>query len=406
METFVIIGAGQAAGQVAQSLRSSACGFTGRIVMIGEEPYIPYQRPPLSKKFLAGELDIERVYFKPPAFYEKSAIELMLNIRAASIDRKAKQVTLSDGRAIAYDKLMITTGSRVRTLNLPGVDLPGVFYLRTIKDVEAIRAYLKPGGKLVIAGGGYIGLEVAAVMVSGGFDVTVVEMAPTVLARVVDRQVAEFFAGVHRSAGVKIENGVAVHGFAGNGRIERVLTADGREFPADVAIIGAGIVPNVELAQAAGLACDNGIVVDEYGRTQDAGIFAAGDCANHPNRLLGRRLRLESVHNALEQGKSAAAAMCGKLVEYAQVPWFWSDQYDLKLQIVGLSGAHDKVIIRGSMEKRAFAAFYLKGNVIIAVDAVNSPAEFMASKQLAANKTPINLEKLADVNVPMTAVAA
>ncbi len=406
IETFVILGAGQAAGQVAQSLRSSACGFTGRIVMIGEEPYIPYQRPPLSKKFLAGELDIERVYFKPPAFYEKSAIELMLNTRAASIDRKAKQVTLSDGRAIAYDRLIITTGSRVRTLNLPGVDLPGVFYLRTIKDVEAIRAYLKPGGKLVIAGGGYIGLEVAAVMVSRGFDVTVVEMAPTVLARVMDPQVAEFFAGVHRSAGVKIENGAAVQGFSGSNRIERVLTADGREFPADVAIIGAGIVPNVELAQAAGLACDNGIVVDEYGRTQDTDIFAAGDCANHPNRLLGRRLRLESVHNALEQGKSAAAAMCGKLVEYAQVPWFWSDQYDLKLQIVGLSGAHDKVIIRGSMEKRAFAAFYLKGNVIIAVDAVNSPAEFMASKQLAANKTPINLEKLADVNVPMTAVAA
>ncbi|MEQ1887848.1 MAG: FAD-dependent oxidoreductase [Alphaproteobacteria bacterium] len=405
-ETYVIVGAGHAAGQVAQSLRSSACGFTGRLVMIGEEAHLPYQRPPLSKKFLAGELDIDRVYFKPPSFYEKFNIETMLNSRADSIDRVAKRVSLSDGRSITYDKLIFTTGSRVRTISAPGVELPGIFYLRTVADVEAIRAYLKADSKLVIVGGGYIGLEVAAVMVSRGLDVTVVEMAPTVLARVVDKQVAEYFASVHRQAGVKIENGVAVQGFAGNGKVERVLCADGREFPADVVIIGVGIVPNVELAQAAGLACDNGIVVDEFGRTQDPDIFAAGDCANHPNRLLDRRLRLESVHNALEQGKTAALAMCGKLVEYAQVPWFWSDQYDLKLQIVGLSGSHDKVIIRGSMTNHAFAAFYLQGNVIIAVDAVNSPQEFMASRQLVANKTPVDLEKLADAKIHMNAVAA
>ena len=405
-ETYVIVGAGHAAGQVAQSLRSSACGFTGRLVMIGEEACLPYQRPPLSKKFLAGELDLDRVYFKPPAFYEKFNIETMLNNRADSIDRAAKRVSLSDGRSITYDKLIFTTGSRVRTISAPGVELPGIFYLRTVADVEAIRAYLKEDSKLVIVGGGYIGLEVAAVMVSRGLDVTVVEMAPTVLARVVDKQVAEYFASVHRKAGVKIENGVAVQGFAGNGKVERVLCADGREFPAGVVIIGVGIVPNVELAQAAGLACDNGIAVDEFGRTQDPDIFAAGDCANHPNRLLGRRLRLESVHNALEQGKTAALAMCGKLVEYAQVPWFWSDQYDLKLQIVGLSGAHDSVIIRGSMANHAFAAFYLQGNVIIAVDAVNSPQEFMASKQLVANKTPVDREKLADAKIHMNAVAA
>lgn len=291
-------------------------------------------------------------------------------------------------------------------MNVPGADLPGVFYLRTIDDVEAIRAWLKPGGRLVIAGGGYIGLEVAAVMVSRGFDVTVVEMAPTVLARVVDPLVAKFFTDVHTKAGVKIETGVAVQGFSGNGKVERVECADGRMIDADAVIIGIGIVPNVELAQAAGLACENGITVDEYGRTSDPDIFAAGDCTNHPNRLLGRRLRLESVHNALEQGKTAAAAMCGKLIEYAQVPWFWSDQYDLKLQIVGLSGTHDRVIIRGSMEKQAFAAFYVLGNVIIAVDAVNSPHEFMASKQLIANKTPVDLDRLADISVPMTALAA
>lgn len=405
-ETYVIAGAGHAAGQIAQSLRSSACNFTGRLIMIGEEPYLPYQRPPLSKQFLAGEIGLDRVYFKPPAFYEKFNVETMLNHKIVSLDRQTKQLKLADGATIGYDRLVFATGSRVRTIAAPGVDLPGIFYLRTVDDVGAIRARIKPGGRLVIVGGGYIGLEVAAVMVKHGLDVTVVEMAPTVLARVVDKQVAEFFASVHRKAGVKIENGVAVQGFAGNGKVERVLCADGREFPADLVIIGVGIVPNVEVAQAAGLACDNGITVDEFARTEDPAIFAAGDCANHPNRLLGRRLRLESVHNALEQGKTAALAMCGKLVEYAQVPWFWSDQYDLKLQIVGLSGAHDSVIIRGSMEKHAFAAFYMKGNVIIAVDAINSPQEFMASKQLIAAKTPIDLKKLANLEVPMKDVAA
>ncbi len=368
-EQFVIAGAGHAAGQVAQSLRGF--GFAGRIVMIGEEPYIPYQRPPLSKKFLAGELDIERVYFKPAAFYEKANVEMMLNCRIDHIDRAAKRLVLNNGQSVDYDKLVLTTGSRVRRMNVPGADLPGVFYLRTIDDVEAIRAWLKPGGRLVIAGGGYIGLEVAAVMVSRGFDVTVVEMAPTVLARVVDPLVAKFFTDVHTKAGVKIETGVAVQGFSGNGKVERVECAGGRTIDADAVIIGIGIVPNVELAQAAGLACENGISVDEYCRSSDPDIFAAGDCTNHPSRLLGRRLRLESVHNALEQGKTAAAAMCGKLIEYAQVPWFWSDQYDLKLQIVGLSGTHDRVIIRSSMEKSVFAAFYVLGNGIIAVDAVS-----------------------------------
>jgi len=405
-ETYVILGAGHAAGQVAQSLRSQACGFTGRLVMIGEEPYLPYQRPPLSKKFLAGEMELERVYFKPPSFYEKFNVETMLNTSAERLDREAKQLVLSDGRKIGYDKLIFTTGSRVRTIAAPGVDLPGIFYLRTVDDVEAIRAHLKPDSKLVIVGGGYIGLEVAAVMVSRGLDVTVVEMAPTVLARVVDIQVAQYFASVHRKAGVKIENGVAVQGFAGTGKVEKVMCAGGREIPADTVIIGVGIVPNIELAQAAGLACDNGITVDEFGRTQDPDIFAAGDCTNHPNRLLGRRLRLESVQNALEQGKSAALAMCGKLTEYAQIPWFWSDQYDLKLQIVGMSGAHDKVIIRGSMENHKFAAFYLQGNVILAVDAINCPQEFMASKALVANKTPVDLTKLANPEVPMNAIAA
>ncbi|MFZ5915161.1 MAG: NAD(P)/FAD-dependent oxidoreductase [Pseudomonadota bacterium] len=405
-ETYIIIGAGHAAGQVARSLRSPACGFTGRLILIGEEPYIPYQRPPLSKDFLKGEIGLDQVYFKPEAFYEKSDVELRLNCAVASIDRKAKQITLSDGGRLAYDKLILTTGTRARKLTAPGAELPGIFYLRTIADIEAIRPQIRPGVRMVIVGGGYIGLEVAAVMVKRGLDVTVLEAAPTLLARIMDPHVAAFFAAEHRKAGVKIETGAAVQGFSGNGRLENVLTADGRAFPADIAIVGVGVLPNVELAQAAGLACDNGIVVDEFCRTEDPYIFAAGDCTNHPNRLLGRRLRLESVHNALEQGRTAASAMCGKLTEYAQIPWFWSDQYDLKLQIAGLSGGHDRVLVRGSMEARKFAAFYLKGNVILAVDAVNSPQEYMASRQLIANRTPVDLQKLADPQTPMTAVAA
>lgn len=402
-ETYVILGAGHAAGQLAQSLRGN--GFEGRIVMIGEEPYVPYQRPPLSKKYLSGELPIERVYFKPPDFYNKAEVEMMLNCRVDRIDRDNRQLHLNNGQTLGYDKLAITTGSRVRELPVPGAELPGVFYLRTIDDVDGIRTYLKPDAKLVIVGGGYIGLEVAAVMVARGLDVTVIEMAPVVMARVVDRQVSEFFADVHRKAGVKIENGLAVEGFEGDGKVERVLCPQGRHFDADAVIIGVGIVPNVELAEAAGLACDNGIIVDEYARTEDPAIFAAGDCTNHPNKLLGRRLRLESVHNALEQAKSAAAAMCGKLVEYNQIPWFWSDQYDLKLQIVGLTGDHDQVVIRGDMAKRAFAAFYIKGDTIIAVDAINSPREFMASKALVANKTPVDLGRLADPEASIMEVA-
>lgn len=402
-ETYVILGAGHAAGQLAQSLRGN--GFEGRIVMIGEEPYVPYQRPPLSKKFLSGDLPVERVYFKPPEFYNKAEVELLLNCRVDRIDRENRQLHLGDGQTVNYDKLAIATGSRVRELPVPGAELPGVFYLRTIDDVDSIRNYLKPGGKLVIVGGGYIGLEVAAVMVSRGLDVTVIEMAPVVMARVVDRQVSEFFADVHRKAGVKIENGLAVEGFEGDGKVERVLCPGGKSFDADAVIIGVGIVPNVELAEEAGLACDNGIIVDEYARTADPVIFAAGDCTNHPNKLLDRRLRLESVHNALEQAKTAAAAMCGKLVEYNQIPWFWSDQYDLKLQIVGLTGDHDQVVIRGDMAARAFAAFYIKGDRIIAVDAINSPREFMASKALVANKTPVDLDRLADPEASIMEVA-
>lgn len=400
----IIVGAGHAAGQAVASLRNE--GYEGSITLIGDEPYIPYQRPPLSKKFLAGELDIERVYFKPVAFYEKSNAEILLSTRVVKIERAEKQVHLDDGTTRAYDRLILATGSRVRELTIPGADLDDVFYLRTIADVETIQAKFNQGGKMVIVGGGYIGLEIAAVAVKRGLDVTVLEMAPRVLARVVDPIISTFYTKMHTQEGVKIETGVAVSSFEGEGKVERIVCADGTKFDADFVVVGVGIIPNVELAQEAGLEVENGIVVDELCRTDDPDIYAIGDCTNHPNELLGHRLRLESVHNALEQGKTAAAHICGKEKPYAQIPWFWSDQYDLKLQIAGLSGGYDEAVVRGNPEAdRSFAVFYLREGVMIACDAINRAPEHMMSRRLIAAKAKIPAARLADESIKMKDMA-
>ncbi|GAK46310.1 FAD-dependent pyridine nucleotide-disulfide oxidoreductase [Tepidicaulis marinus] len=402
----VIVGAGHAAGQAAASLRQE--GYEGAITMIGNEPYIPYQRPPLSKKFLAGEIGIDRVYFKPPEFYEKENVTVKLGTRVTEIDRNAKTVHTDKGETLTYSKLLLTTGSRARELNLPGFDLEGVFYLRNVGDVEGIQSYFNKGGKCVIVGGGYIGLEVAAVAAKHGIDVTVLEMAPMVMARVVDPIVSRFYERVHREEGVKIVTGAAVSGFEGkNGQLTKVTCADGTAHEADFVVVGVGILPNVELAVEANLKVENGIAVDECCRTSDPDIYAAGDCTNHPNPLLGERLRLESVHNALEQAKTAAAAICGKEKPYAQIPWFWSDQYDLKLQIVGLSAGYDQAVVRGNPDEgRSFAVFYLKEGRLIAVDAINRAPEFMMSKQLIAKGVSIPAEKLRDESINMKEMAA
>jgi len=405
-EHVVIVGAGHAAGQAVASLRQE--GFAGEITLIGMEPYLPYQRPPLSKKFLAGEIGLDRVYFKPPEFYEKEGVNLKLGTRVTEIDRTAKSLRTDKGETLSYTKLILATGSRVRELNLPGFDLDGVFYLRTVDDVDAIRSYFNKGGKCVIVGGGYIGLEVAAVAAKHGIDVTVLEMAPMVMARVVDPIVSRFYERVHSQEGVKIVTGAAVSGFEGkDGRLTKVTCGDGTAHEADFAVVGVGIQPNVELAAECGLGVENGITVDELCRTSDPDVFSIGDCTNHPNPLLGERLRLESVHNALEQGKTAAAAICGKEKPYAQIPWFWSDQYDLKLQITGLSAGYDEAVVRGNPDEgRSFAVFYLKEGRLIAVDAVNRAPEFMMSKQLIANKARIPAEKLRDESIHMKEMAA
>ena len=403
-DSVIIAGAGHAAGQAAVSLRQE--GFGGRILMVGEEPYLPYQRPPLSKKYLSGELEIERLYVRQQKFYDEHNVDVRLATRVEAIDRSNQQVTLSDGSQESYDRLILATGSQVRKLTIPGHDLDGVHYLRTISDVDAIREHFKPDARMVIIGAGYIGMETAAVAVSHGLDVTVVETADYIMARALAPEVAEFFRQEHAAAGVKILCGRDPNAeIIGNGKVTALRGADGNELPADLIIAGIGILPTTDIAAAAGLACDNGIVVDECCLTSDPHIFAIGDCTNHPNQLLGKRLRLESVHNAQEQAKTAAATLCGKLKPYNQIPWFWSDQYDLKLQIVGLSGDHDQLVIRGDFADRSFAAFYMKGDLLIAVDAVNSAREFMLSKKLIAQGARIEPEILADTDLDFKQLA-
>ncbi len=400
-ETCIIVGAGHGSGQAVLSLRQ--LGFEGNIILIGEEPYYPYQRPPLSKDFLAGKIGVDRVEFKPPEFYadEAGKADVRLNTRVTAIDKDAKTVTTEGGETLSFDHLIITTGSRVRRLDfLPGADLDGVGYLRGIDDVELIRKHFGSGKKAVIVGAGYIGLEVAAVAAKNGLDVTVLEMEDRVLARVTAPVVSQFYHDEHVAAGVKIEYGVKVTGFEGEGgKVQRVLTEGGQTFDADLVVIGVGIIPNVELAEEAGITCDNGILVDELTRTSAPNIYAAGDCTNHPNAHYGRNLRLESVHNALEQAKTAAGMICGKEVPYQQIPWFWSNQYDLQLQTVGLLQGYDDVVLRGDPKERSFAAFYLKDGEIIAVDAINAGREFMAAKRMIPARKKVDPARLADTDI-------
>lgn len=404
-ETLLILGAGQAAAQAIASLR--AAGFAGRIVLVGDEAAPPYQRPPLSKKYLAGEWGLDRVLLKPDAFYSEMKAELRLGLRAEAIDRGAARVRLSGGETLPYDKLLIATGARPRPLPVPGADLPGVHLFRTLDNIDAIRPALKRGARLAVIGGGYIGLEVAAVARGLGLEVTVIEMTERCLSRVVAPEVSAFFEGVHRAAGVEIFTGERVSACEGRGKLERVLCASGRVIEADIAVVGIGIVPNVELAAAAGLACADGITADEFALTSDPAVAAAGDCANFPSALYGRRVRLESVQNAIEQAKIAAGSLLGQRKPYNEVPWFWSDQYDLKLQIAGLSQGYDQVVLRGAPAARKFAAFYLKEGRLLAVDAVNAPAEYMTSlKALIPAKARLAPERLADTAVSMKEIAA
>ena len=380
MKNVVIIGASHAAAEAISSLRKA--GWQDKITLIGEESSLPYQRPPLSKAYYQGVVDKEKLLIKNEAFYQKMDVDLILGKRVELIDRKNKHVVLDDSFQLEYEKLILATGTSARCLPVKGESLAGVNYFRTMADVDAIKQKLVGGNKLLIVGAGYIGLEVAASAAKQGVQVTVLEAQGRVLARVTSPEVSDFFYNVHTQSGVDIRLNTSLEEFSasdGGGCFARLT--NGEEINFDCAIVGIGVVPNVELAQQAGLDCDNGIVVDHFTRTKDPDIYAVGDCSNHPSVLYKRPIRLESVPNAIGQAKTAALSICGENKVYDQLPWFWSDQYDLKLQTAGLMEGYDRVLIDGDMEQKKFTVSYFKQEKLIAMDAVNSPAQFMKAKK-------------------------
>lgn len=393
--TILVVGGGHAAGQAVASLRRER--YEGRVVMLAEEPHIPYQRPPLSKEYLVGSQGLERVCLRPEAFYQRHEIELRLGVRAERLDIAGKRVMCANGEQHAYHKLLLATGARARRLEVAGADLPGVHYLRTIADADAVKEGLRAARRLVVVGGGYVGLEVAAAAIGLGLDVTVLEREDRVLKRVATAELAAFYTKLHSRMGVAVRANARLAAFAGTARLAAVVLADGEELAADMAVVGVGATPNVSLAAQAGLPCDDGIVVDQYARTEAPDVYAAGDCTNHPNPLLGRRVRLESVPNALAQARVAAANLAsanGPIKTYAEVPWFWSDQYDLKLQMVGFAANGERSVTRGDPGANRFIAFHLRGDELVAADAVNSPREFMAARLLVGQR--VDAKRLAD----------
>ena len=399
MSELVIVGAGHGAGQVVASLLQKK--FAGRVTIVGEEKWYPYQRPPLSNKFLSAALPAERLYFKPESFYDVPSVDVVLDTRVTAIDRDARTINTSSGSVYAYDQLVLATGSRPRLLTVPGAELAGIHYLRGIDDVTGIRAEMAAGKRMAIVGAGYIGLEVAAVAATAGLDVTVIEMAARVMSRVVSPELSDYYQDVHRRNGVTLRLSTGVVGFTGDERVAAVQLDDGGTVDADIVVIGIGIVPTVELAADCGLKVSDGIVVDDHCRTSDPRIYAIGDCTWHPNSIRGTDLRLESVHNALDQAKTAAANICGDEATYAQVPWFWSDQYDLKLQIAGISQGYDQVVMRGDPASDAFACLYLRDGALIAIDAVNNPKDFVQSKALIAAHAVVDPAVLADTSIEL-----
>lgn len=396
-ERIVIVGAGQAAVQAVDTLRRR--GFAGKLTLIGAETWPPYQRPPLSKKYLAGALERERLVIRPASFFADHAVTTHFGRRVTDIAPRERHVRLDDGIVVPFDALMLATGSRPHRLPVPGADLEGVHYLRTIDDADRMRAALTAGQRLLIVGGGYIGLEVAATARELGVEVTVLEMTERVLNRVTCPEMSAFYEAEHARRGVRIrcnERLRALHGDARTGRVSSVLTEKGAEYPADAVLVCVGVTPADELAKAAGLECENGIVTEAHCRTSHEAVYAAGDCASHLNRQYGRHLRLESVDNAFEQGTTVALNLMGNETLHDKLPWFWSDQFDLKLVIVGVAQGYDSVVLRGAPAARSFSACYLRGGELIAIDTVNAPKDQMAARKLIAAHARPHPDRLAD----------
>lgn len=402
-----IVGAGQAAAQAAQSLRQ--LGHAGPVTIYGDETWLPYQRPPLSKGWLSGAMDLDRVTLRPAEAWTADDVAIHLSCQVVSIDPARKRLALANGETPEWDALILATGARARRLSVPGHDLAGIHVLRGVDDAEGLKAGLAAARRLVVIGGGYVGLEVAAVARKAGLEVTLVEAMDRILARVAPPELSEFYTRFHQDHGVDILTGSGVAALNGvDGRVASVTLANGRTIPCDLVLAGIGIVPDAALAEAAGLTLDNGIAVDEDARTSDPNIYAAGDCASRPLvHYGGRRGRLESVHNALEQAKLAAAAIMGAPRPAVDVPWFWSDQYDLKLQIAGLSSGACHTVLRGDMEQNRFALFHLDAeHRVLAVDAVNAAPEYLVGKQLIARQARLAPDILADMSVSMKDMAA
>jgi 3-phenylpropionate/trans-cinnamate dioxygenase ferredoxin reductase subunit len=400
----VIIGAGHAGGTLAALLRQY--GHTGPITLIGDEPIPPYQRPPLSKAWLKGEADADSLALKPLEFYAQENIDLRPGVKAVKLERSTKKVVLSDGSEVDYDVLVLATGARAIALPIPGADLNGVMFLRTAADAEALKAQVGPGKKLAVVGGGYIGLEVAASGRALGAEVVVLEREARLLARVANEVLSDFFRVYHEKHGVQFELGCSVVGFEGEGgHITGVKLADGRVLACDAAVVGVGAHPNDELASASGLETARGVVVDLEARTGDPSVFAIGDVAHRPMPIYGRMFRMESVPNALEQAKQAACAITGRPAPAGEVPWQWSDQYDLKLQIAGYAFDVDQILVRGDPASGKFAVFHLNGDQVQSVEAINAPPEFMMGRQLIGSRKRVDTRKLADPTVSMKEVA-
>jgi 3-phenylpropionate/trans-cinnamate dioxygenase ferredoxin reductase subunit len=399
-EHIVIAGAGQAAVQAVDTLRRK--GFAGKLTVVGDEPWLPYQRPPLSKKYLSGALERDRLLIRPAPFFEGHAVTVLTGRRVVDIAPRERHLHLDDGLLLKWDALLLATGSRPRRLTVPGAQLGAVHYLRNIADADRIRAHATAGARAVIIGGGYIGLEVAATLRELGMDVTVLEMADRLMNRVTCAEVSAFYLAEHERQGVLIRCGETVRALHGaDGRVHSVLTEQGGEYPADLVVVGVGVVPADELAKACGLDCENGIVTDGHCRTSHEAIWAAGDCASHLNRQYGRHMRLESVDNAFEQATTVAMNMLGTPTPHDKVPWFWSDQYDLKLIIVGVGHGYDTAIVRGAPASRSFSVCYLRGGEFVAIDSINAPKDQMAARKLIAAHARPDPEKLANPQIAL-----
>jgi 3-phenylpropionate/trans-cinnamate dioxygenase ferredoxin reductase subunit len=386
MTHVAIVGAGQAGAALVAKLRAE--GFDGALTLIGEESAPPYQRPPLSKKYLLGQMDRARLFLRPEAFYAEHDVTLVTGARVARIDPGAKTLTLGDGRVIGWDKLALTTGTRPRLLPASmGGDLPGALPLRALADVDVLAPLAVRGARALVVGGGYIGLEAAAVLRGLGLAVTLIEAAERILARVAAPETSDFYRALHARHGVDLREGAALARLTGERHVTGADLADGSHVAADFALVGIGVIPNTELAEAAGLAVDNGIAVDAHGRSSHPDIVAAGDVASFPWR--GRRIRLESVQNAIDQAENAALTLLGHPQIYDPIPWFWSDQYDVKLQIAGLSDGHDRIVTRPGARPGAQSVWYFRQGALLAVDAMNDPRAYMTGKRwLEAGHSP------------------